>query len=92
MVKKVKKFIEDNKLDLSGSGSELNGNCVILAGFICYVISLEEGIGSDGNEIIAELDISADAAVELERVFDFAWANSYEKFWKIPAAKEQYVF
>ena len=88
----VKKFIEDNKLDLSGSGSELNGNCVILAGFICYVIE-SDGLGwKEGNELISELDLNYDAEVELTRVFDFAWTNSYEKFWKTPAAKEQYVF
>ena len=91
-VKKVKKFIEDNKLDFSGSGSELNGNCVILAGFICYVIE-SDGLGwKEGNELISELDLNFDAEVELTRVFDFAWTNSYEKFWKTPAAKEQYVF
>ena len=91
-VKKVKKFIEDNKLDLSGSGSELNGNCVILAGFICYVIE-SDGLGwKEGNELISELDLNYDAEVELTRVFNFAWTNSYEKFWKTPAAKEQYIF
>ena len=88
----VKKFIEDNKLDLSGSGSELNGNCVILAGFICYVIE-SDGLGwKKGNELISELDLNFDAEVELTRVFNFAWVNSYEKFWKTPAAKAQYKF
>ena len=91
-VKKVKKFIEDNKLDFSGRGSELNGNCTTLAGFICYVIEFD-GLGwKEGNKLISELDLNFDAEVELTRVFDFAWTNSYEKFWKTPAAKEQYVF
>lgn len=91
-VKKVKKFIEDNKLDFSGRGSELNGNCVILAGFICYVIE-SDGLGwKEGNELISELDLNSYAEVELTRVFEFAWTTSYEKFWKTPAAKEQYVF
>jgi hypothetical protein len=94
MVKKVKKFIEDNKLDLSGSGSELNGNCVTLAGFICYVLDEEPDFNSnaDGHDIIDELDFSVDANEELRRVFDYAYDNNYEKFWKTPAAKEQYVF
>ena len=88
----VKKFIEDNKLDLSGSGSELNGNCVILAGFICYVIEFDGLVWKEGNELISKLDLNFYAEVELIRVFDFAWTNSYEKYWKTPAAKEQYIF
>ena len=88
----VKKFIEDNKLDFSGNGSELNGNCTTLAGFICYVIE-PDGLGrKEGNELISELDLNWSAEVELTRVFEFAWTNSYEEFWKTPAAKEQYVF
>lgn len=88
----VKKFIEDNKLDLSGSGSELNGNCVILAGFICYVIDFSELGWKEGNELISELDLNFDANAELLRVFDFAYESSYEKFWKTTSAKEQYIF
>ena len=88
----VKKFIEDNKLDLSGSGSELNGNCVILAGFICYVIESDGLRWEEENELISELDLNFDAEVELTRVFKFARVNSYEKFWKTAAAKAQYTF
>ena len=93
-VKKVKKFIEDNKLDFSGRGSELNGKCTTLAGFICYVLDKDPDnyLSSHGYEIISELDISTYAAVELERVFEYAYNNYYEEFWKTPAAKEQYVF
>lgn len=89
----VKKFIEDNKLDLSGSDSELNGNCVILAGFICYIIDSNTGLtNDDGYELISELDLNLNVEEELIRVFRFAWNSSYEKFWKTPVAKEQYVF
>ncbi len=93
-VKIVKKFIEDNKLDFSGRGSELNGNCTTLAGFICHVLDEDPDnyLSSHGYEIISELDISADAAVELERVFEYAYNNYYEKFWKTPAAKKEYIF
>lgn len=89
----VKKFIEDNKLDFSGRGSELNGNCTALAGFICYVLDKDPDnyLSSHGYEIISELDISTDAAIELERVFEYAYNNYYEKFWKTPAAKKEYI-
>ena len=33
---KIQKFIKDNGLDFSGSGSDLNGACVILAGYALY--------------------------------------------------------
>ena len=93
-VKKVKKFIEDNKLDFSGRGSELNGNCITLAGFICHVLDEDPDnyLSSHGYAIISELDISADAAVELGRVFEYAYDNSYEKFWKTSTAKKEYIF
>ena len=93
-VKKVKKFIEDNKLDFSSSGSELNGNCTTLAGFICYVLDEDPDFNSnaDGHDIIDELDFSVDANEELRRVFDYAYNSCYEKFWKTPAAKKEYIF
>jgi hypothetical protein len=93
-VKKVKKFIEDNKLDFSGRGSELNGNCTTLAGFICYVLDEdpEEFYYKNREDIIDALDISSDAEEELRRVFEYAYNNNYEKFWKTPAAKKEYIF
>ena len=94
LVEKVEDFIISNKLEFNDRDSGLNGNCVTLAGFICYVLDEEPDFNSnaDGHDIIDELDFSVDANEELRRVFDYAYANCYEKFWKIPAAKEQYVF
>ena len=71
-VKKVKKFIEDNRLDFSSSGSELNGNCTTLAGFICYILDEDPDFNysSDGHNIITDLDFSADSEEELRRVFE----------------------
>ena len=92
-LERVKKFIEDNDLDFYGSGSELNGNCVILAGFICYVITREPVFTSvDGWEIINGLKLNEDAHKETYRVFEYAYVNDYEKFWTTEEAKEQYKF
>ena len=93
-VKKVKKFIEDNKLDFSGRGSELNGNCTTLAGFICYVLDEDPDFNThnDGENIIDELNLDLYADEELRRVFDYAYTNCCEKFWKTPAAKKEYIF
>lgn len=84
----VKKFITDNGLDFSGSGSDLNGNCVILAGFICYVT-----IGSSGGRrVVFGLDLPSEAEEELLRVFDYAYNNDYSTFWDTPEAREKYKF
>ena len=47
---KIKQFIEDNKLDFTGSESELNSNCCILAGY-----SLHIGF-SNSVDVLKDLD------------------------------------
>lgn len=89
---KIEKFIADNKLEFEGVGSGLNGNCVILAGFLCHAL-IEKSEGQDGGiELIYTLALSPEAETELLRVFDFAWWHDYEDFWATGEAKEQYVF
>lgn len=91
---KLQQFIVDNNIDLSGTGSELNGNCVILAGFALH---LNENT-HDFEQVVEDIEegehftLSNEAKVELERVFDFAYVKNYFKFWQSPEAKEQYVF
>lgn len=87
-IEAVKKFTTDNKLDFTGSGSDLNGHCTTLAGFICYKA---ESMG-EGYTIIDSLKLSDEATTELTRVFDYAYVNDYESFWEIPEAKEKYIF
>lgn len=85
---RVEKFIKDNKLEFDSYGSDLNSNCTILAGFICFVIEDTH----TGSNIIDELPFSDEAIKELHRVFEFAWAAGYEDFWETEEAKAQYVF
>lgn len=91
---KIQQFIIDNKIDLSGTGSELNGNCVILAGFALHL----NGDTDDFSQLVKDIEesgkftLSSAAANELERVFDYAYSNNYYQFWDKPEAKEQYVF
>ncbi|MFA7367869.1 MAG: hypothetical protein WC008_06115 [Bacilli bacterium] len=89
---KVEKFIVDNKLEFNDGDSGLNGNCVILAGFLCYLLVEEERGNSEGIDVIRSLGLVPEAENELERVFDFAWASGYEEFWITEDAKETYVF
>lgn len=89
---KVEKFIVDNKLKFNDRDSGLNGNCVILAGFLCYLLVEEERVYSEGIGVIRSLELGSEAETELERVFDFAWCSDYENFWETEDAKETYVF
>ena len=86
------KFIDNNKLDFSGSGSDLNGTCVILAGYICYLVDEDDLDRGNGEDIINVLSIPTDAKKELLRVFEFAYYGNYDKFWKTQQAKDEYVF
>ena len=92
LIKKVKKFIVDNKLEFNDSDSGLNGNCVILAGFLCYLLVKEGKVELDGLNLIQSLELPPKAETELERVFEFAWAAGYEDFWETEDAKEEYIF
>jgi hypothetical protein len=92
----LKKFVIDNKLDFSGSGSDLNGNCTILAGFTLFLNI--EGDSSDILDIVSEIETIPDSVFtaelneEFERVYDFAKSNNYGKFWNTEMAKKQYIF
>mgnify|MGYP003612169864 CR=1 FL=1 len=88
----LKEFIVNNGLDLSGKGSELNGNCVILAGYLCYIVSERELGLYEGIDAIKQLELSTDSTNELIRVFDFAYISSYEHFWTTKDAKDKYKF
>lgn len=91
---KIQQFIVDNKIDLSGTGSELNGNCVILAGFALHL----NGDSDNFPQVVKDIEendksiLSPEAFNELERVFNYAYSNNYFKFWDTPEAKDQYVF
>lgn len=83
-MKGLKKFIEDNYLDFTGTGSDLNGNCVILAGYVLYITNDED----DFEKLIKYLNkycdirLSTKAEIELQRVYDFAYTNNYAKWWE----------
>ena len=84
----VKEFIKNNGLDFSGSGSDLNGNCVILAGFISHIVT----DSLVGGGLINDLKLSTEAEEELFRVFYYDYENNYGEFWDTPEAKEKYKF
>ncbi len=102
IINKVKRFIKDNDLDFEEVGSELNGNCTTLAGFICYVLAearpkitkpyTHAKEKDDGFEIIDNLRLPLEANRELHRVYDYAFENCYENYWKTEEARDKYIF
>ena len=83
----IKKFIEDNNLDFTGSGSELNGNCVILAGY-----ALHKGLIWEDLEDIINTEFSSEASHEFDRVFTFAEKRNYGKAWETEDYKKKYIY
>ena len=86
---KIQKFIEENGLDFSGSGSDLNSNCVTLSGY-----ALHRGLSFEDLKILMtpEQRSNLDAITELERVFNFAESHNYGEWWKSDEAKAEYKF
>ena len=91
---KIQQFIKDNSLDFSGYGSDLNANCVVLAGYALHL----NGDVNDFDKLLEDIeengvhDLTSEASSELERVYDFAYYNNYEDYWKTPEAKHRYKF
>ena len=85
----IEKFIKENGLSFTGTGSQLNGNCVIICG---YALHLKINIFDFLVTSFTTTKLSPTAEQELERVYDYAYKNGYEKYWKTEDAKLNYKF
>ena len=86
-VNKIQKFIKANGLDFTGSGSELNGNCVSLAGYALHLdLTYAELV-----KLMTKIQVEH-VNYELERVFDYAYDHNYGAWWSTDDAKDQYKF
>ncbi len=84
----LEQFIKDNNIDLTQTGSNLNGQCVVLSGFALY-------LGMDFNDVdnvVKEMFPEASYFDELERVFNYADSHNYSSYWKTDQAKQMYKF
>ena len=92
-IKKLAKFIKDNKLNFEGVGSDLNSNIIILSGYADY-------IGVNNYKILISAIttaypgkvISDDLLDETKRVFEFAYKFNYGNWWKKKEAELMYKF
>ena len=88
----IKEFIQNNKLDFTGTGSELNGNCIVLAGFACYLELDLDTLDNIIRSLYEVEDFSKEAIAELCRVFNYAVDKNYGDYWKTDKAKQTYKF
>lgn len=91
---KIQKFIQDNNLNLTDSGSGLNSTCCAIAGYALYANGdnnnypqLLNDIQEDGLYIL-DYNVSN----ELERVYDYAYQNNYAMWWETLEAQNKYIF
>lgn len=89
MSNRIIKFIKDNDLDFSSTDSGLNSNCVILSG---YALHLDIDNIDELAKELKGLGLSWETYVELDRVYSFAKANNYGKYWESDLAKKTYKF
>lgn len=89
-MEEILKFTRENNLEFDLEGSALNGNCVILAGFACY---MDKNDSQEIIDAIKEKYPTSDAFdAEFERVFNYANDNNYGSWWKLPEANKLYKF
>lgn len=89
MKEKLISFIKNNQLNFNTTGSGLNSACVIISG---YSLSIENSDVTLIVDSILEVFPQFDKQDELEKVFNFAERNNYEKWWSYPEAKKMYQF
>ena len=90
---RLKKFIVDNGLTFTGTGSGLNGNCTIISGYTDFLGGFTaEDIIKAVQAATGGSEVSAPAALEIKRVYDFAFTYNYGNWWKLPEAKRLYKF
>ena len=89
--KELVNFIIENNLNFNGSGSGLNGMCVVLAGYALHIGYTSPGPLKEAVHEVFPKSVG-NFEKELERVFEFAENANYGKFWKTEEAKLMYTF
>lgn len=83
----IEDFINNNTFDFSATGSELNGNCTIIAGYALYkgIDDIEKLINS-----FIKTRLGSDQKKELRTVFKHAKNNNYGDWWNIETNRNMY--
>jgi hypothetical protein len=88
-VEKLQKFIADNNLDFTVSGSSLNSAFVTLSGYSLYIGAMEVDVKESlhKTESLTFTDFK-----EFDKVYSYAKKNNYGEWWKKEEAKKMYKF
>ena len=86
MQEKLKQFIKDN--NLSFKEGKRNTSSTILSGYALHIGASVENC----KESVNTEEFTTAVAHELERVYNYAKSNNYNKFWEQPEAKTMYKF
>jgi hypothetical protein len=94
MIEKIEKFIADNELNFTDTGSGLNGNCIILAGYLDYLENYADVKEFDSMHMGAVLHLmpSLKAKDEMDRTHTYACRNRYGKKWSTSDYKSMYKY
>lgn len=90
IVKKVKKFIDDNNL-LEGSDSSINSDIVIICGLIDYFTTTDKEIVLSYDNIISKLLCEIPRHL-WEKVSKHAYINNYGEWWKDKSNRSKYTY
>jgi len=90
----IQKFIKDNNIDLTDSGSGFNASCAVLAGFALYLNDDTDDVHRvlDDIEENGLYNLNGEQEDEFTRVFNHAYINNYRDFWTEPDAQSKYIF
>lgn len=88
MENRIEKFIEENELDFSDTGSSLNSNCVVISGYACHLdLDWDELL-----ELFPKKLQERSVLAEIVRVFTHAYLNNYGEWWNTEKAHKMYKF
>jgi hypothetical protein len=88
MKDKIELFIKNNNIDLTGVGSDLNGQIVILVGYALYI-----GIKDYDTleNILLDLNTEVSSYTEIDRVFEVAEYRNYKKWWDKESNRNKFI-
>ena len=85
-VKELKNFIKNNSLDFPAGGR--NTNIVVLCGYALYINASVE----DCKDAISKKELTAEVAMEMERIYTFADRKDYGVWWDNESNRNTYKF
>lgn len=89
MQRKLEQFIKDNSLEFTEG--RRNSDAVVICGYALYLGVSDVDTIKDAMNIVFPPSIWADnLGIELDRVFNFAKANNYGKWWEKEENRKTY--